>query len=240
MATGAAPYPSVFMVDTHAAYPPLPPKLKHPGRRGSAVQYLLFLLIALAFCGLAIEACFIYHLYSRNAYEESGSIARSVQDEQDILPPIPVTQRPNPVVLPSKPVAHLTAAPQKDRRDGVLVWNMDEPPLLYGMKYKDGKLVIGKEGYYYVYSKIVFSMVNSSLEHSVCKFTPRYSEQIPITLLQSKKYYPKSDRMSYTTNSYLGGVFHFFENDSIVVRVKHLTQVRISESTENVFGVFMI
>jgi hypothetical protein len=64
MAEGGVPYPSVFMVDSHAAYPPLPPKPRPPGRGGVA-QSLLFLLVGLALCGLAIEACFIYHLYSK-------------------------------------------------------------------------------------------------------------------------------------------------------------------------------
>ncbi|XP_010872661.1 tumor necrosis factor ligand superfamily member 14 [Esox lucius] len=240
MAEGGIPYPSVFMVDTHAPYPPLPPKLRPPNRRGSVAQNLLFLLVGLALCGLAIEACFIYHLYSEKGYEESGSFAQRVQDQQDISNDIPSTQRPNPVVLPSKPVAHLTAGPQKGSGDGVIVWNIEEPPLLHGMTYRDGKLIIEKEGYYYVYSKVFFSEVTNVFTHFVCKRTPRYSEDKDINLLQSRRYHPKSGHYNPTSNSYLGGVFHFFQDDSIFVKVINITQVRISESTENFFGVFMI
>lgn len=57
-------YPSVFMVDTHATTrPPLPPRLNQGRRRAGAAQTLLIMLVSLALCGMAIEACFIYHLY---------------------------------------------------------------------------------------------------------------------------------------------------------------------------------
>ncbi|KAL0993240.1 hypothetical protein UPYG_G00105100 [Umbra pygmaea] len=239
MAEHGVPYPSVFMVDTHAAYPPLPPKLRPHDRRRSVAQTMLFLLVALAFFGLAIEACFIYHLYSTKGNAESGSAALSIQDEEDITDILP-TERPNPVVLPSKPVAHLTAAPQAGREDGVIEWNMEDQPLLHGIIYNKGKLVIQKEGYYYIYSKVFFSEADVPFMHSVCKTTPRYSEIHPLSLLQSRRYHPKSGRNIVTSNSYLGGVFHFFENDSIFVKVVNISQIRISLATENVFGIYMI
>ncbi|XP_023867573.1 tumor necrosis factor ligand superfamily member 14 [Salvelinus sp. IW2-2015] len=238
MAEGGVPYPSVFMVDSHATYPPLPPKPRPPGRGGVA-QSLLFLLVGLALCGLAIEACFIYHLYSKQGSVESGSAGMSIQDQEDIPKDVPPTSRPNPIVLPSKPVAHLTAGPQAPHGDGVMVWNMQAEPLLHEMEYKDGKLVIQKQGYYYVYSKIFFSEVNVAFTHSVCRTTPRYLGK-DIELLKSRRYYPKFGKIMSTSNSYLGGVFHFFEDDSIFVKVKNVTQVRIQYSTENVFGIYMI
>ncbi|CAB1342193.1 unnamed protein product [Coregonus sp. 'balchen'] len=207
MAEGGVPYPSVFMVDSHAAYPPLPPKPRPPGR-GGVTQSLLFLLVGLALCGLAIEACFIYHLYSTQG--SAGSARMSIQ-----------------------------AGPQAPHGDGVLVWDMQPQPLLHEMEYKDGKLVIQKEGYYYVYSKVFFSEVNGAFTHSVCKTTPRYLGK-DIELLKSRRYHPKSGKMMSTSNSYLGGVFHFFDDDSIFVKVKNVTQVRIHYSTENVFGIYMI
>lgn len=57
-------YPSVYVVDTHGTQPPVPPRLSQGGRRHAGVaQRLLFLLVSLALCGMAIEACLIYRLY---------------------------------------------------------------------------------------------------------------------------------------------------------------------------------
>ena len=131
------------------------------------------------------------------------------------------------------------AGPQAPHGDGVMVWNMQAEPILHEMEYKDGKLVIQKEGYYYVYSKIFFSEVDVAFTHSVCRTTPRYLGK-DIELLKSRRYHPKFGKMMSTSNSYLGGVFHLFEDDSIFVKVKNVTQVRIQHSTENVFGIYMI
>lgn len=63
MASGKVSYPSVFVVDSHMRPPPLPPK-PASRHRLEAVQTLLFILVTLALFGMAVEACFIYHLYS--------------------------------------------------------------------------------------------------------------------------------------------------------------------------------
>ena len=69
-------YPPVFVVDGQAGYPL--PATPRPRPRGAA-QWPLYLLLSLALCGLAVEACFIYHLYS--------SISPPVST---IAPPLPV------------------------------------------------------------------------------------------------------------------------------------------------------
>lgn len=63
MVQGGVNFPSVFVVDSKARPPPLPPK---PGRkqRSEVVQKLLVILVFVALCGMAVEACFIFHLYS--------------------------------------------------------------------------------------------------------------------------------------------------------------------------------
>ena len=61
----------MFMVDTHATTrPPLPPRLSRGRQRAGPAQTLLIMLVSLALCGMAIEACFIYRLY----HTESVSI----------------------------------------------------------------------------------------------------------------------------------------------------------------------
>ncbi len=63
MAPGKVLYPSVFVVDSKMNPPPLPPK---PGRRQrkEVVQTLLVILVCVAICGMAVEACFIYRLFT--------------------------------------------------------------------------------------------------------------------------------------------------------------------------------
>lgn len=57
-------YPSVYVVDTYGTRPPVPQRLSQGVRRHAGVaQRLLFVLVSLALCGMAIEACFIYRLY---------------------------------------------------------------------------------------------------------------------------------------------------------------------------------
>lgn len=71
MGPGKVSYPSVFVVDSRMKPPPLPPK---PGRRQrkDVIQTLLVILVCVALCGMAVEACFIYHLFTSK--ENSVSI----------------------------------------------------------------------------------------------------------------------------------------------------------------------
>ncbi|XP_031428541.1 tumor necrosis factor ligand superfamily member 14-like [Clupea harengus] len=66
MATSRTLYNNAFMEDSNTAYPPpLPPKpIRY--RKRSVVQPMLFALVALALCGMVVEACFIYRLYSKH------------------------------------------------------------------------------------------------------------------------------------------------------------------------------
>lgn len=120
-----------------------------------------------------------------------------------------------------------------------MIWEEDGDSIIYGMKYnvKDGSLVVQEEGYYFVYSKIYFTEKhNISLLHSVVRTTKRYPNEL--VLLQSREYHPKSAK-NVRTNSYLGGMFHFFKDDAIFVRVNN-TQIIRSTSAENYFGAYMV
>lgn len=58
--------PGVFTVDTYSSRPPpIPPRpvRRAPPPSGGAAQSLLFLLVALALCGMVIEAYCILQLY---------------------------------------------------------------------------------------------------------------------------------------------------------------------------------
>ncbi|XP_071398786.1 tumor necrosis factor ligand superfamily member 14 [Centroberyx affinis] len=233
MAECGVHYPSVFVVDSHKAFPPpLPPRLGRMRPRAGVAQTLLFLLVSLALCGMAIEACFIYRLYNPEP-ADSASSAKIISDKG--ARPVP-TRRPNPVILPSKPVAHLTGGSVHHGPE-IMSWSTDADPLLYKMEYKQGKIVIQKEGYYYVYSKVFF-VEGSAFTHSMNQETPRYlGKDIP--LLQSRRYSRKPAKEAHS-NSYLGGVFHLFKDDSIFVKVKNTSQIVRSQACENVFGAYMI
>lgn len=118
----------------------------------------------------------------------------------------------------------------------IMAWSINADPLLYEMSYKDGSLFIQKEGFYYVYSKVFFQDFGK-FHHSVKLETRLYSGK-SITLLTSRKYSIKSN--SVQSNSYLGGVFHLYEDDTIFVKVSNTSKVLRHKSYENIFGAFML
>ncbi|KAL2101601.1 hypothetical protein ACEWY4_003362 [Coilia grayii] len=228
-------YPSVYTVDAHTTFPPpLPPKPTRFRKRTSVTQPLLYGLVALALCGMAVEACFIYSLYIKRTPSNADTSQISQGTGQQVADkPAP---RPNPVEIPSKPLAHLTGS-RKPAADGHMFWNDEGESEIHGMEYKDGSLTILKEGYYFVYSKIYFAETHSvSLSHSVVRITDRYPKEM--VLIQSREYHPKLAKHS-RTNSYLGGMFHLFVGDVIFVRVNN-TEVLLSTSAENYFGAYMV
>lgn len=231
-------YPSVFVVDSHKDYPPLPPKPKALRRGLGVAQALLFLLVIIALCGMVIEAFFIYRLFHPDSVATPSTYSR-IQDKQDIYVP-PSTKMQNPV-LPSRPVAHLNAGPQPPKSQ-IMQWDMESQPLLHQMKYKRGQLTIQREGYYYVYSKVFYSESNHGFTHSVRKISPRYRGK-NITILQSRSYYsfnkPGKDLMA-SSNSFLGGAFHLLPNDSLFVMVSNASQILLAFAFENYFGAYML
>ncbi|KAG7460275.1 hypothetical protein MATL_G00219570 [Megalops atlanticus] len=227
-------YPPVFAVDSQAGYP-VPPR--PPPRRRSTVQWLLFLLVSLALCGMAVEACFIYHLYSTRI--PSGRTEKSYQDKNDIeTAPLKTT---NHVVKPSAPAAHLTALSLPPRSDGVLQWTLEGYSFTHHMQYRDGVLVVEEEGYYFIYSKVFFTEPEcASFTHAVLCNTQRYLGG-DTELMQSRRFHCRSQwKRKELLNSYLGGVYHLSKGDSIYVKAQNHTQIVRHISPENFFGAYMI
>ncbi|XP_041862166.1 tumor necrosis factor ligand superfamily member 14 [Melanotaenia boesemani] len=223
-------YPSVYVVDTHATQHPIPPRLKPRRRSIGPAQTTLFLLVSLALCGMAVEACLIYRLYKAESANEAS--LSSMLIASDVSP----TKRPSRNVLPSKPVAHLTDGPDATHSKHVLAWSIVADPLLHEMSYKNRNLIILEEGYYYVYSKILFSD-RGLFHHFVNLHTERFAGEY-LTLLQSRKISPA---LSITqSNSYLGGVFHLYKNDALYVNVSNTAKIVRSDPSENIFGAYMI
>ncbi|MED6255408.1 hypothetical protein ATANTOWER_009252 [Ataeniobius toweri] len=225
--------PSVFVVDAHSTRPTVPPRPSKKKDKSGAVQTLLFLLVSLALGGMIIEACFIYRLY-RLEYSPSGFFSKHTDD--NFISP---TEFPFDGIPPSKPVAHLTDGQDVHHDKHIMSWSKNADPLLYGMEYKDKKLIILKEGYYYIYSKVYFSE-NGSFSHSVEMQTEKYAGG-SIPLLQSRKYTSKKENgPKRYSNSYLGGVFHLSKNDAIYVNISSTKQIIRHKSYENIFGAYMI
>lgn len=119
----------------------------------------------------------------------------------------------------------------------VMAWSMASEPVLYEIKYENKELIIQKEAYYYVYSKVFFFLDSDSFTHEINVKTERYAGRY-ITLLQSRNKSPQPGKIR--SNSYLGGVFHLYKNDALYVNVSNTKRVARHKSFENVFGAYMI
>ncbi|XP_063049253.1 tumor necrosis factor ligand superfamily member 14 [Engraulis encrasicolus] len=223
------------VVYTHSSYPPpLPPKpVKKRTRGTSMAQSLLMGLVILTLSGMVIGACLIYDLYQRQAMYAKDTPQLDSQKQVQVTTPDPL----------SNPMAHVIGT-KKPGKDGVMVWEAVEMPdridevTMHGVKYDNGRLIILKEGYYKIYSKLYLKdPINHMILHSIVKETTRYPKEIVI--LRSKKFRRKGER-SDTTNSYLAGVFHLIANDAIFVKVNNHTDVILDKSADNYFGLYML
>lgn len=113
------------------------------------------------------------------------------------------------------------------------------PHLLHQVAYDNntGSLVIQKEGFYQVYSKVSFKDT-LVFHHSVQRTTSRYKGK-DIPLLTARKYSAPKHREG-SSNSYLGGVFHLQVNDTVFVKVRDTSALLLFDAYEHVFGTFML
>ncbi|CAL8265375.1 unnamed protein product [Gadus morhua 'NCC'] len=99
----------VYMVDTHANYPPVPrrsvpskPLPPPPSQGARSCQVLVVMLLFLMISSSAIQAVFLYRLYYPTADADSPSASKLTDDIGCASPP---TKAPPKL---SKPMAHLT------------------------------------------------------------------------------------------------------------------------------------
>lgn len=111
--------------------------------------------------------------------------------------------------------------------------------ILHQLDYdnKTGSLVIQKEGFYQVYSKVSFKATDV-FHHWVKRKTSRYKVG-NISLLTARKYSAPGHR-ERLSNSYLGGVFHLQVNDAIFVKVSDTSKLELYEAEEHAFGAYML
>ncbi|XP_038835152.1 tumor necrosis factor ligand superfamily member 14-like isoform X2 [Salvelinus namaycush] len=228
MAEGhAGHYPQVFVVDSQASYTPLPSGRHF--RWGGIGRRALQLLVGLALVGIVMEACFIVHLYNRTGalinaqsfIQRSGSAQGLTGSEETNEILVKPTRRTRPPEIQQKPSAHLIGSPWSVREDSVVQWESDKGLSAFTdqMDYKDGHLVVQREGHYYVYSKVHF------VEDCF--------------LFKHKDSRPKKISHQNLLNSYLGGVFRLLPGDIIYVTVDNGTLLRLG-AEDNFMGAFMI
>lgn len=120
----------------------------------------------------------------------------------------------------------------------IMRWS-ESAPLLHEMSYTNGSLVIQREGYYYVYSKVSFKDTGA-FHHSICRRTDLYTRKY-FPLLTSRKYSGKtSTSQDRSSNSYLGGVFHLKVGDNVLVQVSNTSKLLLHQAYEHIFGAYML
>ncbi|CAL8312011.1 unnamed protein product [Arctogadus glacialis] len=227
----------VYMVDTHANYPPVPrrsvpskPLPPPPSQGARSCQVLAVMLLFLMISSSAIQAVFLYRLYYPTADADSPSASKLTDDIGCASPP---TKAPPKL---SKPMAHLTGngyniRPGKE----ALSWTTVGDIVLREMKYMDGELFVKNAGFYFVYSKVFFAE-SALFDHIVLLKTPTYQLR-PIEILKARKISLHS-QPTVKSNSYLGGVFHLKKGDCIFVNTT--SKIIHSIPSENFFGAFML
>ncbi|XP_077054601.1 tumor necrosis factor ligand superfamily member 14 [Siphateles boraxobius] len=251
--------PQVFVVDSQV-FP------HHtPVRRDVPRLQLLHLLLAVALLGVLIEAGCICHLYSRHTPLSSdiqkveyikGEKDGSAHDSNEILPgttpkaeSTPVTKAESKPVskAESKPAAFLQSDSAASGGNGVLGWKTHGFPMfMKGMDYKNNSLYIQQDGYYYIFSKIAHLENCRFFQHKVMQCTHSYSYK-PMELMQNSRFLCESDTHQSDKhqssgnrgNSYLGGIFHLNEGDSVFVMVNNSSLV-LHNTYEVFFGAFMV
>ncbi|XP_051904925.1 tumor necrosis factor ligand superfamily member 14 [Hippocampus zosterae] len=243
---------SVYLVDSHAAAAPpaLPPRAGRARRCTGLAQTILFMLASVALIGLVLEALLIFYLHSNNSVQMPSTPRSKLTADKKASPHISTHHRPlsKPLarliekkVSPhtctpdSKPVAHLMDGKDATHGKSVVGWSLISGRLLCGMEYKNGSLLIRREGFYFVYSKLSFHN-GATFHHTVMKRTSRHPGGT-VPLLQARQFSSADNKNN--GNTFLGGVFHLHKDDALFVNVSDTSKILRVRAYENVFGAFM-
>ncbi|XP_037617974.1 tumor necrosis factor ligand superfamily member 10-like isoform X1 [Sebastes umbrosus] len=160
------------------------------------------------------------------------------------------TVRPHLDQLQQRPFAQLIGSNTPKGENNVVLWlNTAGETVTNNMVYENGRLIVEKDGYYYLYSKVT---LNSSeecvlIQHKVMKGTKAYGNKIELmksksircgtrtTKSSSAKASDREDRW----NSFLAGIFHLRSGDTIFVELENIDKIHPG-NTENLMGAFMI
>ncbi|XP_036963363.1 tumor necrosis factor ligand superfamily member 14-like [Acanthopagrus latus] len=248
--------------DSQADYANVPSGKKR--RWTTTTQKILFLLVGLNMLGLVVQRWLIYSLHekmevlslcmSRSVCQNLSDPQQSVQQGVTTISPVGLNVTESSEILDptdpdqQRPLAHLTGAnimSAGGNNINVLQWrHSGGESLLSNMAYSNGRLLVQKTGYYYIYSKVTVNAAQecSPILHRVLSVTSVYDK--PIELMRSKSLHclenpePAREDGENLWNSFLAGIFDMQSGDEIFVTVEN-SQVRPG-NTENLMGAFMI
>ncbi|XP_077474267.1 tumor necrosis factor ligand superfamily member 6-like [Stigmatopora argus] len=225
---------SVYVVDSRAGAPRGSRVGVRDGGRRPCPQSFLYMLVSVALCAFILEAVLIFFLHSRQpvqaasfSFSKLGTATEKNASAHTSTPYAPLF----------KPVARLMDVKDAIHGNGVLSWSRKGNPLVRGMDSNDKSLLVRREGFYFVYSKVSF-YVGGGFRHSVMMRTRRHPGGT-VTLLEARKY-SSLDKRGDVCNSFLGAVFTLHKDDAIFVKVSDPSKIVRVIPYENVFGAFMI
>ncbi|XP_070841464.1 tumor necrosis factor ligand superfamily member 14-like [Chaetodon trifascialis] len=260
---GMGTCPQVFVVDSQANYTSVTGG-KKPRWAGAGQKFLL-LLVGLTVLGLVVEGYLIYNLYQKTeafshckshplcqnlsnhktSGQQGGTIMSRVGPKASSEPP---TVRPHLETDQQRPFAQLIGSGSPIGEHNVVQWvHKGGETITYLMGYNNGRLLVEKEGHYYLYSKVTLNAAEecSLIQHKVMKDTKAYDHSIE--LMKSKSFRcrtPKPSNAKFSGgddlwNSFLAGIFHLEKGDQIFVTLEDIQKMRPG-TTDNLMGAFMI
>ncbi|XP_030595818.1 LOW QUALITY PROTEIN: tumor necrosis factor ligand superfamily member 14-like [Archocentrus centrarchus] len=249
---GVGTCPQVFVVDSQASYINMPTERKP--RWTSQLQKFLLLLVGLAMLGIIVEGFLIYNLYQKTKEFPLSSPQHLYQNLSNPKAQSQVGYRGDSNEIPSvqtqtqqRAFAHLLGPSNSIGEGDVVQWVEEGDAVTQNMKYDKGRLIVEREGYYYLYSKVQMNAGEECvlIQHKVMKKTKAYDH--PLELMQSKSHRCSTSRPIRLTssepedlwNSYLAGIFQLHVGDEIYVTLKNIQKIRPGPS-ENFMGAFMV
>uniref|UniRef100_A0A3Q4C0C4 THD domain-containing protein n=1 Tax=Mola mola TaxID=94237 RepID=A0A3Q4C0C4_MOLML len=259
---GVGTFPQVFVVDSQASYVSVP-GWKREGWARRMGQKFLLLLVGFTMLGLVVEAYLIYNLYKKiegyshcmphpfcqnlsSARVSGQQVCVGVQWTRVCSNEIP-TRWPHPAQVEPRPFAHLIGSRNPVGENNVVQWEHKVgETITYHMGYNNGRLLVEKDGHYYLYSKVTINAAEECklIQHTVMKVTKAYDAAIE--LMKSKSFRCRTQKPSTKPaeaedllNSFLAGIFHLQSGDEIFVGLEDIHTMRTGP-TDNLMGAFMI
>lgn len=260
---GAGTCPQVFVVDSQANYISVPSGKKPKWAR--AGQRFLLLLVGFTMLGLVVEGYFIYNLYKKTevfSFCKSHPLCRNFSNPQmsrqqgDTIMSLQGHEESNEISavradleqVQQRPFAQLIGSGNPVGENNVVQWeHKGGEAITYNMGYANGRLLVEKDGHYYLYSKVTLNAAEECalIQHKVMKATKAYDRSIELMKSKSSRCRPPKHTSPRATagedlwNSFLAGIFHLQSGDEIYVTLEDIQKMRPG-TTDNLMGAFMI